>query len=240
MQITVGVKGLIFYIVSLISAIGHGVCNAFIDDTRNIALMNVKYVDSDSNDVYVRLKIRLYKDQFPKTVSNFKAFCEGVKVRVGGEERMLGYAGIPFHRIIDEFVAQGGDVVKKNGTGSASSFPEKNFGSFEDEPDQMRERRSEYPARLHDRVGMVAMANRGENTNGSQFYIVLSKNNCQHLDGVHTVFAEVIEGMDELQKVVSDYTQCEKRRANSGSLPIIESVTLEEDTLSAEDYKEAL
>ncbi|KAI5145527.1 hypothetical protein NEPAR04_2474 [Nematocida parisii] len=88
-----------------------------------------------------------------------------------------------------------------NGLGGISSLQKYNWGKFPDESDQMMGVPG-YPRRVHDKVGMLAMANSGPNTNGCQFYITLSGSSCTHLDGKHTVFGEVIEGLDGLMRLV--------------------------------------
>ncbi|KAK3111064.1 hypothetical protein LTR53_014040 [Teratosphaeriaceae sp. CCFEE 6253] len=96
-----------------------------------------------------RLTIELFVDKTPKTCENFRQLCTG-------EHNGLSYAQAPLHRVIDEFMIQGGDIAKGDGTGTASIYG----GEFEDENLHWREM---------DAVGLVCSANRGKDTNGSQY-----------------------------------------------------------------------
>jgi len=122
----------------------------------------------------------LYDDIVPKTVENFKSLCKGVKV--GGKD--LGYEGSYFHRIIPDFMLQGGDFTRGNGTGGVSIYGEK----FADENFK----------KSHDRPGLLSMANAGPNTNGSQFFVTTVVTSW--LNGRHVVFGEVAD--EESMKVV--------------------------------------
>eukprot|EP01125_Pyxidicula_operculata_P002338 TRINITY_DN12225_c0_g1_i1.p1 TRINITY_DN12225_c0_g1~~TRINITY_DN12225_c0_g1_i1.p1 ORF type:complete len:238 (-),score=46.95 TRINITY_DN12225_c0_g1_i1:112-825(-) len=136
-----------------------------------------------------RLVIELV-DDCPKAVENFLALCTGEKgASKKKPQKNLHYKGNTFHRIINDFMAQGGDVTHGDGSGGESIY--KGF-TFADEKAGLK--------RKFDKKGCVGMANSGKNSNTSQFFITL-KDDCKTLNGNYVCFGQVIEGLEILDKL---------------------------------------
>ena len=124
----------------------------------------------------------LYDGEAPKTVANFE------KLANSGF-----YDGVKFHRVIPDFVVQGGDPYTKGG--EHAKGPVGTGGPGYTIPDEL-------VGNPHRHVeGALSMAHAGPNTGGSQFFMVLSERNTRHLDGVHTVFGKIVEGLDVMKQI---------------------------------------
>ncbi|KAJ6262430.1 Phosphatase [Drechslerella dactyloides] len=127
-----------------------------------------------------RVVIELFTDKTPKTCENFRALCTGSK------SPELHYKSTIFHRVIEEFMVQGGDITRGDGKGGMSIYGE----TFEDENLGWCD---------IDKEGLVCMANRGKDTNSSQFFITCAP--CDHLNGKHTVFGHVVAGLQFVKQI---------------------------------------
>jgi len=152
-----------------------------------------------------RIVMGLFGKTVPKTAENFRLLATG--------EKGVGYEGSIFHRVISNFMLQGGDFDKRNGMGGHCVHDDCKNGKFKDENFKIKHF-----------VGALSMANAGPGTNGSQFFITTAET--PWLDGKHVVFGKVLKGMDVVRKVEKTKTGAQDRPVKE--VKIVKSGVLEE------------
>ena len=142
---------------------------------------NPFFIIGIDNEEVGKIKFELFDDDVPKTCANFRYLC----AKGMDDKKEPCYKNSIFHRVIKDFMIQGGDFTNFDGTGGISMYGKK----FDDENFNLK----------HNQPGLLSMANSGPNTNGSQFFITLKETS--HLDDKHVVFGILLEGFDILKKI---------------------------------------
>lgn len=197
-KFTTHMKKLMFILLGFFYKIAAFAYSEFENDFKNLKNINITENDTlgyfiikykhfkTGEDLTKNLKFVLFQEKLPLTVKNFMQISKGVEY----QNKIISYKNSIFHRIVKDFVVQGGDVLNNNGTGTFSIYN----GQFKDENFIFKHKK-----------GSLSMANRGPNTNGSQFFICID--NVSHLDNKHVVFGHIIGGEDVLHDLNSIKTQ---------------------------------
>jgi len=166
-----------------------------------------------------RIEIGVFGKTVPKTAQNFVELCTRHKTEQSTDGKLVGYKGSIFHRVINDFMIQGGDFTNGDGTGGYSIYGNK----FPDENFKLK----------HYGAGWLSMANAGKDTNGAQFFITCKKTSW--LDGRHVIFGKVIKGMSVVRKIESTKTDARDKPsqdvliADCDTLPVTEPFPVSKD-----------
>jgi peptidylprolyl isomerase len=207
--------GYYFYKGDTIGAVGSGAKRDYykLADVQGVVTDRVFMDVSIGGSEPERIVIGLYGKECPNTVKNFATIAAGTATSAT-TGKPLRYEGSKFHRIIPSFMIQGGDITRGDGTGGESIFG----GAFKDESFELK----------HTGLGILSMANRGKDTNSSQFF--LCTNVASWLDGKHVVFGQVLHGAGTLRRMETKGSRSgavdgEVKIVKCGVLPPLEQST---------------
>lgn len=165
------------------------------EDVLDLVVTDVAFFDITMGGITLgRIEIGLFGNIVPRTVKNFMALAQGFQIELNGKEGWIGYKGTTFHRVIKDFMIQGGNITQDNRTENISVFG----GIFPDENFLL----------THQSEGWVSMANKGPNTNACQFFITLAPT--PWLDAHHVVFGKVFKGMEIVRTIGAEETKDEQ------------------------------
>ena len=179
-----------------------------VENTSLYPFLDIQIGDENAG----RVIMQLFDEDAPKTCRNFRHLCGK---NILNNSSRPSYVGVPFHRVIKDFMIQGGDITYGNGTGGMSIYGE----FFEDENVEIK----------HNQPGLLSMANAGPNTNNSQFFILTKE--APWLDGKHVVFGIVLHGMDVIKKI-------ESLETNSQDEPVQKVSILRSGLISKKEIEE--
>jgi len=178
--------------------------------TKGPKVTDIVFFDITIGDQPIgRIEIGLFGKTVPKTVKNFVELATRHATMPATDGKLVGYKGSKFHRVINDFMIQGGDFTAGDGTGGESIYGKR----FADENFKLK----------HYGAGWLSMANAGKDTNGSQFFLTCKKTNW--LDGRHVIFGKVLKGMDVVRKIES--TKTDSRDKPEKDVTIADSGVLE-------------
>ncbi len=178
-----------------------------LNDTSNYVYFDIQIGDEKQGKIIMQL----FDDEVPKTCMNFRSLC---CKNILNNSSKPSFAGTKFHRVIPQFMIQGGDITRGDGTGGYSIYGEK----FDDESFELK----------HNQPGLLSMANAGPNTNNSQFFITTEAT--PWLDNKHVVFGIVSQGFDIVRKIENI------KRDSENDCPIIPCKIIDSGLMSKEDY----
>lgn len=157
---------------------------AAIERGNAVVFFDIVLGDGEAVSQLGRIRMELYVNDCPKTCENFRQYCTGEPI--GLDSQPMGYFNSTFHRVLRDFMIQGGDFINHDGTGKTSIYNGTNFAD-------------ENFTHLHEGPGCLSMANNGPNTNCCQFFITLKS--CHWLDGKHVVFGKVLDDGESMGTV---------------------------------------